>query len=332
MTLVRLVVAILLLAGLQAEGLAAVRSANALSTIRAVLATPESKIDFARAKLTLDKLVDPATDAAAAVTQIDSITEAIKAMAGPSASDLEKLRAVRIYLYESGAWNGFRPYGYDHGDPYGRMISHKLLSRYLGTRRGNCVSMPVLFLILADRIGVNVTLSLAPQHVFVRYIDRASGKTFNLETTSGAYPARDAWYREQMPMTDRAVASGVYLKTLTRQEDLAVLASTVLESEFQDKHYRNVIAIADEILKHYPAFAAALILKGDAYAGLIGEEFQSRYPTPADIPATLRPSYLALQRNADAAFDRVDALGGYDVAAKTKQQIPTKAKSGERHE
>jgi hypothetical protein len=237
-----------------------------------------------------------------------------------------------MYIYGIGPWNGYRPYAYDHGDPYGRVISHKLLSHYLAIRRGNCVSMPALFLILADRLGLPVTLSLAPQHVFVRYTDRASGKTFSLETTSGAYPARDVWYREQMPMTDRAVQSGVYLKTLSRQEDLAVMASTVLEAEFQNKHYRDVVAIADEILKRYPAFAPALILKGDAYVEFIRDKFQSRYPTPADIPAALLPEYLSLQRSADAVFDHVNALGAYDVEPRAKQKISANAKPGGGHE
>lgn len=35
----------------------------------------------------------------------------------------------------------------------------KLLSRYLDSRRGDCVSMPILFLILADRLGLDVSLS-----------------------------------------------------------------------------------------------------------------------------------------------------------------------------
>jgi hypothetical protein len=31
----------------------------------------------------------------------------------------------------------------------------------------------------------------------------------NLETTSGGHPARAIWYRQQMPMPDRAVESGL---------------------------------------------------------------------------------------------------------------------------
>jgi len=332
MSVARLVAAFACWVGLLAQASAAASSQGAvLHTVRAVLATAEDRIDFAKAKLTFDKLVDPSVDADAALRQLDSMTAAANEMAGPSATDIMKLRAVRRAIYVGGPWNGNRPFAYDLSDPYGRVISHKLLSHYLAARRGNCVSMPVLFLILADRLGVPATLSLAPQHLFVKYIDRDSGKSYNLETTSGAYPARDEWYRERSPMTDRAVARGVYLKTLTRREVLAVLASTVLESEIRGRHYRNVVSIADEVLKRYPAFAFALILKGEAYAGMIGEEFQERYPARADIPAARVPEYLSLRRNADTAFDVVDALGAYDVGA-SKRLKGLANNSGEKHE
>jgi hypothetical protein len=143
----------------------------------------------------------------------------IRLMTPPNAPDIEKLREVRRYIYVSGSWNRKQPYSYDLSDPYGRVIRTKLLAHYLATRRGNCVSMPALFLILADRMGLQVTLSIAPNHEFLKYTDAATGKTYNLEATSGGYPEPDGWYRSHIPMSDGAVAEGVYMKTLSRQAD-----------------------------------------------------------------------------------------------------------------
>jgi len=69
--------------------------------------------------------------------------------------------------------------------------------------------MPFLFIILGDKLGIDVTASTAPLHVFVKFTD-TDGKTYSLETTSGANFSRDAWYREQMPMTNQAIDNGVY--------------------------------------------------------------------------------------------------------------------------
>ena len=43
------------------------------------------------------------------------------------------------------------------------------MSHYLATRKGNCVSMPVLFVILGQKLGLPITLAIAPNHVFAKY-------------------------------------------------------------------------------------------------------------------------------------------------------------------
>jgi hypothetical protein len=71
--------------------------------------------------------------------------------------------------------------------------------------------MPILFLIIADRL--DVALVCAPNHIFVRYA-APDGHVFNLETTSGAHPARLDWFRQEMPMSDRALSSGLYMRSI----------------------------------------------------------------------------------------------------------------------
>ena len=70
--------------------------------------------------------------------------------------------------------------------------------------------------------------SLAPLHVFVKFTDEA-GTVTNLETTSGALPARDVHYRNQLPMTDEAITNGVFLAELSQEETVAVIATVLVE-------------------------------------------------------------------------------------------------------
>ena len=216
--------------------------------VRSILAGPESKIDFAQAKLAIDKLVDPSTDVDGTRRKLDAMTSAAAAFTGPKATDIAKLRAVRKYIYEAGPWNDYRAFKYDLADPLGLKMEHKTLSNYLSTHLGNCVSMPVLFLVLVDRMGVHVTLSTAPNHLFLKYVDDAQGTTLNIEATSGGNPARDTWIRQQFPMSDRAVASGVYLKTLSRREAVAAMAELVLEHDLLIGRYRDAVKVAAVIL------------------------------------------------------------------------------------
>ena len=204
-------------------------ASDPVQIVRAVMTTPDDKVDFAAAKLTFDKLYDPTTDIAGRLRDIDGMAQTIRTMAGPSAPSRVRLIMLRKYIYEAGAWNSDKPFQYDLGDPFGQKPVNRLLSTYLVTHRGNCVSMPILFAALAQRLGLSATLSTAPNHMFVKYMDDVTGKTINLETTSGAYPARDVYIRQNMPMTDQAIANGIYMKTLSKKEALAVMADIVLE-------------------------------------------------------------------------------------------------------
>lgn len=284
-----------------------------VAIVRTLLATPESKIDFARAKLTIDKLVDPQVDVASGLAQIDRMAEIVSKMAGTNAGPIQKLGAVRRFIYVDGEWNGHRPFQYDLNDPLGQRLANKLLPIYIATRRGNCVSMPILFVIVADRLGVHATISTAPLHVFAKYVDDRRGKVYNLETTSGGYPERDAWLRQNFPMTDEAVKNGVYLKTLSRREAVAVMAELLLEHDMQERHYRAVIDMAELILEFYQNDVNAMLAEGTAYAHLIDVEFRQRYPDPQNIPRKLKPVYQTYARKNEELFDRALALGWHDT-------------------
>lgn len=280
-----------------------------VATLRYFLSLPESQIDFALAKLTFDKFSDPSIDVPASLKEIDAMADTALRMAGPDAPPLQRLAAVRRVIYVDGDWNGHHPFQYDLSDPLGKKPANRLLSTYLKTRRGNCISMPALFMALANKLGVHVTLSIAPEHEFVKYIDDATGKAYNLETTSGGFPARDEWYRQNSPMTDQAVKSGVYLKTLTRKQSLAVMAEILVERAMDMHDYRTAIALSDLILKQYPEFVWALMEQGEAYGKLIDTEFRSKYPLPKDIPQSLLPAYLAYVQHAEESSNKLDALG-----------------------
>ena len=65
-----------------------------------------------------------------------------------------KLNGLIQYLYHPGEWNDNKPFQYDLDDPLGtKKPNNKLISNYLKTRKGNCVSMPILVQSLGERLG-----------------------------------------------------------------------------------------------------------------------------------------------------------------------------------
>jgi hypothetical protein len=261
---------------------------------------------FLQAKAALDALIggtfrlpDP---------RLERLADAVRQMARPSPTDLYKLAAIRRTIYESGLWNDNRAFRYDQADPLGLNVENKLLSTYFRTRLGNCVSMPTLFLVLAERSGLNVGLSTAPLHVFVRYIDPA-GESFNVEATSGGHFARSEWYRRNMPMSDRAIASGLYMRSLSRVESLAVMATTVVEFLMDAGRNQEAVEVCDVILQHSSRDGFIMVKKGTAIARMMQTEFIDQYPSPDAIPGPLRLRYRMLAAQNRSSFEAAEALG-----------------------
>lgn len=242
------------------------------------------------------------------------LTDAARQMAGPAPTDRYKIAAVRQAIYVSGVWNYNRPFTYDLADPLGQRVRSKMLSTYVRTRKGNCVSMPILFLIVADKVGLKVRLAAAPLHLFVRYTDPA-GVEHNLEATSGGNEAPLETYRRNLPITDRAIESGLYMRTLSKRETIAQMAVSVLDFLLVERRFQEAVDVADAMLAVNPRDAYAMVKKGDAMGGLLQVEFLDKYPTPASIPPALRPRYAMLAKGNEKAFRDAEALG-WDGAVK----------------
>ena len=264
--------------------------------------------DLLAVKLTVDSMVDPSSNAVAVQAEIERMAADVRGMAGENASSSERLAALKRYLYESGAWNGNRPFQYDLEDPLGEKPANRLLQRYLTTRSGNCITMPMLMLFIGQRLGLQMTLAEAPLHVFIKYTGD-DGAVWNLEATSGGGFTRDVWYREKLPMSDQAVANGVYLRPLSHAEAAALIASFLVEHQIEAGAFENAIAVSDVLLRHYPAFAYGLVKKGSAYSGLLRRELAGKYTRMEDIPADLKAKADQWYAENVQAFAKAEAMG-----------------------
>lgn len=287
------------------SGFSRASEASPVAAVRDLLGQSDEDLDFAPAAAAVDRIVDPAANPAATFVQVNRLAEAARHIAGPIPSEERTLSAIRTVLHRPGPWNGGRPFFYDHG-AY-RSPGLKLIANYLRTRRGNCVSMPILFLILADRLGIDIGLALAPSHLFVRLKD-GGGREINLEATSDALPARDAWLRQERGINDRSIASGLYLRKLSRRESVAAMALTVVEYLMAEHRYEEALQATDIILQHSPRNALAMAHQGQACFHLV-TGYLEKYRSVVLIPPPLRPRYDFLLRRNGEAFEAAGAMG-----------------------
>lgn len=281
--------------------------ATVLREIGALLSTPEAQLDLAKAKLTLDHMIDPNIDVANTLKQLDAIAAQVKTLIPPNANKRETLHALQVYLYVAGPWNNQRPFQYDLDDPLGQNIRNKLLTTYLTNRKGNCVSMPILFIILGQKLGLDVTAAIAPLHIFVKFRDE-QGQMINVEATTGGFK-QDASYLQDFPMTKEAIANGLYMRRLGKRGTVVAMAETLQQFYGQKGLQEQRIAIGEILLKADSKDVTTMLNMGSAYYKLLQKHFLSKYPTPEAIPLEERPYYEELGRNNQLWFKKAEALG-----------------------
>ncbi|HET7930344.1 MAG TPA: transglutaminase family protein [Rhodanobacteraceae bacterium] len=278
-----------------------------MKPLRVLLATPDDKIDLGVAKLTIDRMIDPRIDAAATLRQVDALAAAIKARFPPNATPDTKLELLVTSLQQSGPWNDNRPFSYDLNDPFGKDLRNKLLSTYLATRKGNCVSMPELVVIVGQRLGLDITLASAPEHLLAKYRND-HGDWINIEATSFGTKT-DAGYQHDLDISPKAMTSGIYLRPLTRRESVAAMMDTLMEFYKTQGRLDSIVAVANLALQTDPKDVEAMLQKGSAYFHLIKQKYMAKYPSPSAIPALQRQDYEALSRENTYWFDKAEALG-----------------------
>lgn len=163
----------------------------------------------------------------------------------------------KLYKYE--------PFGYDFNDVFGHNTRENLfVSKLLATRKGNCHSLPYLYKILCEELGVNANLALAPNHVYIKHKNIKEG-WYNTELTSGIFPI-DAWIMASGFVHIDAISNGVYMKALTNRESIALVMIDLADNynvKFPNNDGTFILKCCQTAIKEYPNFATALILKAE---------------------------------------------------------------------
>ena len=292
--------------------------------LRELLSLPESKIDYGSVKLAIDKMVDPSADVDRAEMQIGALFREAAALCGYSfarqVSVEARVDALRTCLYRRGPWNENRPFRYDlENDPTGKgILENNLLPTYLDKRLGNCVSMPILFLVLAQRMGVEACRSTAPEHVFVKVRDE-SGVYTNHECTHDGGLKADVSYVREFEITPEAVKLGTYLRPLSKKEGILVMAEVLGSHYFRKEDGASLRAFADLVSEMNPGSLQAIHWTTAVYGLTLDAKFKKRYQRYEDVPPGERDEVRRLLRTIRDLEAKAHALGWRPMSAAFEQ-------------
>jgi regulator of sirC expression with transglutaminase-like and TPR domain len=273
---------------------------------------PEQDIDIGYWALVIAKECDSTVDIDRYLHTLDSMAASIKYMVGPRDGDIVRLAMTKMYQFDPGEWNDNQVFSYDLDDPMGEQPGARLLSTYLDTHNGNCVSMPTLFLALMERVDPEIPFHgvAAPLHLFCRYRNRQTGEVWNVETTNGGNGMRDVWVIEQFQIRQVSIDSGVYMRDLTKKECVGELVGILVSKYRHAGAYDKALRYAELMLELNPRSLPGIVHKGGLLAWL-GHALQERIvKVERRRPTPVEHRKLALyERESESYIKRAKSLG-----------------------
>jgi len=158
---------------------------------------------------------------------------------------------VRVQ-YAGQVVSAHQPFTYDFEDFRGQEDWTKMfVTKLLATNTGQCNSMPLLYKLVADELGVKTYISMAPNHTYIQVQDNR-GQLHSYETTNGHFTTF-SYYMSTGYVKAPALKQRTYLDTLTRNELLACrlfdLASGYTLRHGSDAFVDKCVALG---LRYYP--------------------------------------------------------------------------------
>ena len=207
-----------------------------------------------------------------------------------------------------------KAYKYDFDDYFGSKDWSKMfVSKLIKTGKGQCHSMPLLYLVIAEQIGAEASLSTAPNHTYIRFLD-SENQWQNIELTNGILTT-NSMILQSGYIGSEAVQSGIYMNSLDKKQLMsnfyADLANGYMHKFGMDEFVGKTL---DKALELHPDNMYANLLKS------IYQQARFKYVTdnlgikdPEDPQQLQDIRYFSgaveLLQQTKAQFDKIDNLG-----------------------
>ncbi|MFM7017596.1 hypothetical protein [Flavobacterium sp.] len=213
------------------------------------------------------------------------------------------------------------PIKYDFEDYSGdKNWSKMFVSKLLKTNTGQCHSMPLLYLILAEQIGAVAYLSQSPNHSYIKFQDE-KGKWYNLELTNGMFTV-SSFILNNGFIRSEAIQNNIYMQSMTKKELLSQfftdLASGYIHKYGYDEFVEKII---DKALELNPNSITANLNK----ANLNTETFKyvvKQLKLTKENKENIKkyPRAIALLNKMKKQYNKIDDLGFQPMASEAYEK------------
>ncbi|MCL2652031.1 MAG: hypothetical protein FWD60_13550, partial [Candidatus Azobacteroides sp.] len=201
------------------------------------------------------------------------------------------------------------PMQYDFEDYSGKEDWTKLfVSKLLATHKGQCHSLPLLYLILCEETGTEANLAYSPSHSYIKFKDN-SGNWYNLELTN-RHIVSDAYIVGSGYITAEAIKNKLYMEPQTKQQVIAQCISDLAMGYAHKYGYDSFIKqCVDSVLKYDPNNLGSWMMKSNYETQRFEYVVNQVGRPPLDTLKEHYPKILELLEDRNTTYRRMDASG-----------------------
>ncbi len=196
------------------------------------------------------------------------------------------------------------------------------VSKLLATGKGQCNSLPRLYLILAEEIGAEAFLSLWASHSYIKFKDEEEN-WYNVELTNGMFTTESMILQSGF-IKSEALQNGIYMQQMTEKQLLSQLYSDFAQGYARKFGYNPFVKkVIDKALELYPNSISAnqmnsnyLTIQFEYVAKQVGINPRNRN----DLQNIRNyPNIIKLLNNVNTQYNKVDDLGFEFMSAEAYQ-------------
>ena len=278
---------------------------NNLHNLFNYLKKPPKQINVAKAKLLIDKVIDPSIDIDYGLYLLDELESEIRQTYGNPTAD-----NIRDYLFRPTAENNYHYQVYPPKTPQDRYkypIESFSLYSVLDRRVGTCLPRAILLAEIFNRFGYWAYLSKAPFHMFVLVLKDIpktpqEAEFLAIETGKVATVRSKADLYLDYNLTDNVAKKHHYLKPLNNKQ-ACMVPLLYLTNHFIDKNdFKTAMYIADYVLKNDRTNTKAFASKQGIYTKWAIYESKQEFYDPSLI------KFLTSKANKINQYRKVNGL------------------------
>lgn len=227
------------------------------------LVKEDDSIPLFEAALAIAQDVDPHLDLAATQAEVDTLAATLQRRLAPDASSIQKLRLLNHFFYRELGFAGNVNNYYDPDNSY--------LHRVIDTRRGIPISLAVLYMELAQQIGLNIKGISFPGH-FLMKLSVQAGEIV-LDPFNGASLSREELEERLEPFFEQEDISEVtplsyYLQAADSRQILVRMLRNLKMLFIEHERWQRVLGVQQRLIILLPDDIVERKERGLAYANL----------------------------------------------------------------